>query len=405
MGRGRPGRGAGPALHLLHTGQTPTRAALGAELGVSRALVGAMVKELEALGLVRVDDRCGSAAAGVPGRPSHRLEVLTDGPVVLAAHASAGAVRAALVGLGGRIVARAPRRVADPDYGTEVADAVTAAGIALLRDTSRRCVGVGIAVPSDFRGPAAHAQWRAALDQRGLPSVPPPCFVGTDTALAALAEHRHGAGRQARHLLYLTTSQSLAEGALVTDGRLHTGHGGRGVALGHLPVSPGGRRCLCGVRGCLASELDPMVFLARAGAVPPAGASPLRLAREVLRGAGGHHSRAGEATRVLVDHLGQGLTALVRILDPDRIVLAGFPGMLLDARPAELRAAMARHGLRRRAPLMVLPSVRRPELVGAAEIAWQPILDDPPSVLIASDVGKSGPGLPARAAQPPISKP
>ncbi|MBH0245366.1 ROK family protein, partial [Streptomyces cavourensis] len=111
------GRSAlGPALELVHTGRAPTRAVLTSELGVTRATAGAVAAELEALGLIRVDSSPGSAA-GSQGRPSHRLAVLETGPVVLAAQVHADGFRAALVGLGGRIVATAPGCVtvmADP---------------------------------------------------------------------------------------------------------------------------------------------------------------------------------------------------------------------------------------------------------------------------------------------------
>ncbi|MFE4723321.1 ROK family protein, partial [Streptomyces sp. NPDC056728] len=110
------GRGAlGPALELVHTGRAPTRAVLTAELGVTRATAGAVAAELEALGLIRIDAKP-SAAAGSQGRPSHRLSVAEDGPVALAAQVHADGYRAALVGLGGRIVATTPGcEIIDPD--------------------------------------------------------------------------------------------------------------------------------------------------------------------------------------------------------------------------------------------------------------------------------------------------
>ena len=60
-GRGGPGRGdrgsglLGTALTLIHTGQAPTRSALTAGLGVTRATAGAVAAELRDLGLIEVD--------------------------------------------------------------------------------------------------------------------------------------------------------------------------------------------------------------------------------------------------------------------------------------------------------------------------------------------------------------
>ncbi|HVT67590.1 MAG TPA: hypothetical protein VHF26_07570, partial [Trebonia sp.] len=46
---------AGRALTLVHTGRAPTRSALTAELGVTRATTGAVTAELRGLGLIEVD--------------------------------------------------------------------------------------------------------------------------------------------------------------------------------------------------------------------------------------------------------------------------------------------------------------------------------------------------------------
>lgn len=155
---GRPprlerGRSAlGPALELVHTGRAPTRAVLTAELGVTRATAGAVAAELEALGLIRIDAKP-SAASGSQGRPSHRLSVADEGPVALAAQVHSDGYRAALVGLGGGIVATTPGcEIIDPDPA-DVLRSVVEAGVRLLDSTGRRCVGAGLAVPSAVAEP------------------------------------------------------------------------------------------------------------------------------------------------------------------------------------------------------------------------------------------------------------
>ena len=184
------GRGAlGPALELVHTGRAPTRAVLTAELAVTRATAGAVAAELEALGLIRVDARPG-AAAGSQGRPSHRLQVAEDGPVALAAQVHADGFRAALVGLGGRIVATAPGcETVDPDPA-KVLSSVVDAGAQLLRETGRRCVGAGLAAPSAVAEPEGtalnplHLAWPAGAPARG---VDPPSAQGRMTHGRALS--------------------------------------------------------------------------------------------------------------------------------------------------------------------------------------------------------------------------
>ncbi|WP_329361282.1 ROK family protein [Streptomyces sp. NBC_01483] len=390
------GRGAlGPALELVHTGRAPTRAVLTAELGVTRATAGAVAAELEALGLIRVDARPG-AAAGSQGRPSHRLEVAEDGPVALAAQVHADGFRAALVGLGGRIVATAPScETVDADPA-KVLGAVVETGAELLRETGRRCVGAGLAVPSAVAEPDGlalnplHLAWPAGAPVRRIfaervraAGIEGPAFAANDINLAALAEHRHGAGRGSRDLLCVATGHRGVGGALVLDGRLHTGSSGLALEVGHLTVNPEGRPCYCGSRGCLDVEADPLAFLMAAGRDPGPEVSLLQQANDLIRTRYDQDPSVRTATEALIDRLGLGLAGLVNILNPDRIILGGLHRSLLDADPGRLRAVVADRSLWGQSggvPILAC-TLDHNTLVGAAELAWQPVLDDPPAAL------------------------
>jgi predicted NBD/HSP70 family sugar kinase len=387
------GRGAlGPALELVHTGRAPTRAVLTSELGVTRATAGAVAAELEALGLIRVDAHPG-AAAGAQGRPSHRLEVAEDGPVALAAQVHADGFRAALVGLGGRIVATAPGcETVDADPA-KVLGSVVEAGAGLLHETGRRCVGAGLAVPSAVAEPEGlalnplHLAWPVGAPVREIfaecvraAGITGPAFAANDVNLAALAEHRHGAGRGSRDLLCVATGHRGVGGALVLDGRLHTGSSGLALEVGHLTVNPEGRPCHCGSRGCLDVEADPLAFLQEAGRDAGPEVSQLQQADDLIRTGYPADPAVRTAAEVLIDRLGLGLAGLVNILNPDRIILGGLHRTLLEADPERLRAVVADRSLwgRSSGGVPILPcTLDHNSLVGAAELAWQPVLDDP----------------------------
>ncbi|MEW2576224.1 ROK family protein [Streptomyces syringium] len=395
------GRSAlGPALALVHTGRAPTRAVLTAELGVTRATAGAVAAELEALGLIQVDARP-AAPAGSQGRPSHRLAIDPDGPVVLAAQIHADGFRAALVGLGGRMVATAPGCMTVPADPAHIIDAVVEAGAGLLRETGRRCLGAGLAVPSAVAEPDGtalnplHLSWPAGAPVRALfaealaksgvhgpDGSPVGGVAGNDVNLAALAEHRHGAGRGAQHLLCVATGHRGVGGALVLDGRLHTGSSGLALEVGHLTVNPAGVPCHCGSRGCLDVETDPLAFLTAAGRDPGPEVSLLQQSRDLLRSEYGDPT-VRAAADLIAGRLGLGLAGLVNILNPDRVVLGGLHRELLDADPERLRAVVADRSLWGRSgsvPILAA-SLDHNSLIGAAEAAWQPVLDDPLAAL------------------------
>ncbi|MEV7710202.1 ROK family protein [Streptomyces sp. NPDC088270] len=389
------GRSAlGPALELVHTGRAPTRAVLTSELGVTRATAGAVAAELEALGLIQVDSRPGSAA-GSQGRPSHRLAVRESGPVAIAAQVHADGFRAALVGLGGRLVATAPGCVTVTADPAQVIGEVVDDCARLLRDSGLRCVGAGLAVPSAVAEPEGtalnplHIAWPAGAPVSEIfadcvreAGIPGPAFTGNDVNLAALAEHRHGAGRGAQHLLCVATGHRGVGGALVLDGRLHTGSSGLALEVGHLTVNPEGRPCHCGGRGCLDVETDPLAFLVAARREPGPEESLLKQAGDLLRTEYEDAAVRGAAEE-LIDRLGLGLAGLVNILNPDRIILGGLHRALLDADPERLRAVVADRSLwGRSGSVPILPcTLDHNSLVGAAELAWQPVLDDPLAAL------------------------
>jgi len=389
----------GPALALIHGGRAPTRAVLGAGLGVSRATAGAVAAELQGLGLIRVDTAPGGGALG---RPSHRLTIDPDGPVALAAQVHPDGFQVALVGLAGRVVAAAESTSLRPDDDPERALApVAEAGARLLRRTGppyRVCVGAGLAVPSAVAEPEGVAVsplylgWPTGTpireifaEQVGRAGITGPggascaCSAANDINLAALAEHRHGAGRDARHLLVVATGHRGVGGALVLDGALYTGSTGLGMEVGHVSVDPQGRTCRCGSRGCLDVETDAMSLLAGAGREPRPGVPVIMQATAMLRGEYAADSRVRAAVRAVIDRLGLGLADLINVLNPDRILLGGLHADLLAADPGRLRAAVSERspwGRGSSVPLLGC-TVDSGSLIGAAELAWQTVLDDP----------------------------
>jgi predicted NBD/HSP70 family sugar kinase len=396
----------GQSLMLIHTGRAPTRSLLTSALGVTRATAGTLVSELQARGLITVDDA--GLGSGQQGRPSHRLSVAPDGPVALAAEVHANGYRVALVGLGARVIAAESGPAGlSADPATALA-AVAETAARLLAADGRPCVGAGLSIAAAVASPDGTlvrqmcTGWPDGTPARDLlagqlrlAGVTGPggrglrCSVANDVNCAALAEYRHGAGRGASHLLMLATGNRGVGGALVLDGRLYTGSTGAGMEAGHISVDLGGRPCLCGSRGCLNVEADASRFLeiAREGAVAAgvgdaaadAGVSKQDHAISLLRSRYPHDPGVRAAAGSVVVRLGVGLAGLVNVLNPDRVLLGGLYGQLLEADPVGLRAAVAdRVPWGHAAGVPLLPAALADgSLLGAAEIAWQPVLDNP----------------------------
>jgi len=157
-----------------------------------------------------------------------------------------------------------------------------------------------------------------------------PAAVANDGDAAALAEHRFGAGRGVRHMLYLTISTGIGGGVIV-DGRLHRGERAWAGEVGHIPLKPDGPPCPCGRNGCLES-LSSGLSVARAArkrlqvgaesalqSLPPDQITARDVAEAAARGDALAVAVWGEA----MEWLGIGIAAAANVLNPGRVILGG----------------------------------------------------------------------------------
>jgi len=159
-----------------------------------------------------------------------------------------------------------------------------------------------------------------------------PVYLNNDANLAALAEHRFGAGRGCSNLVYLTVSTGIG-GGIIVDGRLLLGAHGWGGEPGHTIVEPAGPPCTCGSAGCLeAMASGPAIAQRAAGLIREGRVSSLSEA--VHRGTELTAEMVGKAAQQGDDlalevigraayYLGIGVVNLINIFDPDVVILGG----------------------------------------------------------------------------------
>lgn len=156
-----------------------------------------------------------------------------------------------------------------------------------------------------------------------------PAVVENDATAAVLGEHRFGAARGAEIALYLTLSTGVGGGSII-DGRLHRGAAGNGGEFGHVMVRPGGRRCECGRNGCLEAYASG-TNIARRAAEALAETDRASSLRELPDVRAEHVSAAAAAGDPLATELwdettallGQAVTDLVNVFEPNVVVLGG----------------------------------------------------------------------------------
>jgi len=151
------------------------------------------------------------------------------------------------------------------------------------------------------------------------------------------------------------------------------------MEAGHVSVDPGGLPCPCGNRGCLNVETDAERFMTLSGRAARPDGPLLDQATAILAAEYESDPRVRAAAAALVQRLGLGLAGLINVLNPDRVLLGGLHKYLLEAAPDQLREAVAlRSPWGRAAVVPIQPcALDAGGLIGAAERAWQPVLDDP----------------------------
>jgi glucokinase len=133
--------------------------------------------------------------------------------------------------------------------------AVRALGQSQKTITQMTAIGIGAPGPSNpqtgiiFTSPNLPGWQEVPIHQVLADRFSQPVFLINDANAAALAEHRFGAGKGTRNMIYLTISTGIG-GGLILDNRLYTGSIGTAGELGHMTIQADGPQCNCGNTGC-----------------------------------------------------------------------------------------------------------------------------------------------------------
>ncbi|MFF5175547.1 ROK family protein [Micromonospora sp. NPDC000089] len=377
----------GAVLRYVHVHGPTSRAELTSRLGLNRSTIGALAADLAAGGLV-TEEAPAPATGEAPtparraGRPSLVVRPRADRVYAYALSIEADRLRAARIGLGGRIV---DLRETDRPAGTAASDAVRPLA-GLVRDLARvtepgtLLVGGGVAVADTVRDSdgrirvgGADEALRAAL-RAELPAGPG--FVAGDLAdIAALAEQIRGVAAGSGDVVHLHGDRGVSAG-IILGGRLVTGHRGHSGKVGHMVVNPAGRRCGCGSRGCWETEIGEAALLRHAGREPTDRAA----VADVLRAAADGDPAARAAVERVADWLGFGVANLVTVVDPETVVFGGALRELYLAGADTVRRRVDEMTLpasRERVRLRAAALGRDAALIGAAELAFDRLLADP----------------------------
>ena len=367
-------------LTMIHHSSGCSRAELTRRTGLNRSTISALVAELVELGLAFEGEP--EDVPGRVGRPS--LQVFPSPKIAaIAVSPDVDAITVGLVGLGGEVIRRIRFDTARVPTVLETVNAVKAIvdGMRGEIENNYEISGVGVAVPGlvdtvDGRVLIApHLGWRdSAITTAFAKALHYPVFAGNDAGLGAIAESLFGAARGTTDLVYLNGASNGIGGGLIIGGSPLRGTSGYAGELGHTLVNSAGVRCHCGRIGCLETEVS-MPRLLKVLRLQRADQDELDIALGVSR----DPAVLREVARQ-IDFLSVAISNFVNMFDPEMVVLGGFLGSLLSVGRERLAEAVSVSSIGSLGHAVLLERAQlrsRLMMVGAAELAFAGLLDDP----------------------------
>ncbi|MEV0640568.1 ROK family transcriptional regulator [Streptomyces sp. NPDC050619] len=362
----------GLALRLLQQEGPLTAGQLKQLTGLSRPTVADLVERLTAAGLIAVVGESGEQRRG----PNAKLYgIVADRAQLAALDVRTQGVSVLVSDLLGQVLAEASVPIGD-DAGTgpAVEQAVTLVERVAKEAGADRLHTLGIGAPGlidpasgELRDSSGLPEWHrrlvAALQER-FPQAR--VSVENETNLAALAEQRDGAARDRDTFVLLWLGLGIGA-AVVLDGTLRRGVSGGAGEIGFLPVPgttrlPSATDCDGGFHSLAGAGA--VAGLAVAHGMTAAPAAPEPYATALVREAVGRAGRDPSADRfldALADRVALGAAAVVSVLDPGCVVLAGEIGRA----GGDTLATRVHHRLARMSPL---PTEVRPSTLGGGAV-------------------------------------
>ena len=191
-----------------------------------------------------------------------------------------------------------------------------------------------------------------------------PTRVDNDVRTATLGELNYGAGVGCENLVCITVGTGIGSG-IVLNGKLVRGANNAAGELGHIKLNmQGGPLCGCGDRGCLEAYAS--------------GPSIVAMAEEYIRGGKSTKYRelanpditpyivavaakegdpvARQIFRIMGEYIGMGLTSVVNLLNPEKIIIGGGVAESGDILLEPIRETIAKRAMTIQRQVEIVPA-------------------------------------------------
>ena len=379
------------ALNIIRENQPLSRADLARTMKITRGVAGMLVQEL-------IDQQMiyeGTTGETLRGRKPTFLHLRTHDRLVVAVDVRFSKTYLMLSDFAGQQIAlemfdtifEVPQFLENLSFRIK--------RILKAQNAENTCEGVGLVVPGmvDLKtGKVLNAPtlgWRDEEIRDKLANLlDMPVHIenaGRACAIGDLWLEKEGAGSQ--NFVYVNVSDGVGIG-IIRNGEVIRGHDNIAGEFGHMPLNLEGPPCMCGASGCWEAYVSNLASIARYFGH--------NLSKVDTNSIVEHHNsftvidligraRSGDPKAITaIDstarYLGLGLAAIINLLNPDVIYLAGEIIMAWDLIEARVRQAISERALTEAAaktPLRLATSEPYPRLRGAAALLAAPTFAAP----------------------------
>ncbi|MBC8192210.1 MAG: ROK family transcriptional regulator [Candidatus Marinimicrobia bacterium] len=382
---------ADSVLHLIRHEHQISRAEIARQIGLSRSTVTEVIRDLLLTGYVK---EVGSGVSS-GGRKPIVLEFQNDHKVILGIDIGATHVSAALMNLGGQVLAFEKRSYSvrsDPEGTRSLVFQLCDTCLNQVVDGNKRLLSIGIALPSpvdpdhpEWISEVVIPAWRGKNELDILHShYGVPVYVDNDANLGALAEYRWGAGRGFEDLTYVKIGYGIGAG-FVLNGEIYRGSTGIAGEMGHMPIGASDVVCECGLKGCLTTHVGGKAMFARVAELAdkypesPLAKGTLNL-EEIELAAHNKDELALQLYQETSEYLSTAITGWINMMNPGRVILGGamkeLQSRLLDPVQEKIKACSI-------VGSVPITDIRTSELghkaesIGAATLALEGVFAEP----------------------------
>ncbi|MEM1221863.1 MAG: ROK family transcriptional regulator [Verrucomicrobiota bacterium] len=347
-------------LNQLRTNGPMSRAMIAASLGLTRATVSNIVKDLLQVSVVSETEYNERGT----GRPGLLLNLNPDCGSMIAVDVNLDHFAVVLTNVGQDILwrDRSPLlRNAAPDQVMERVVKLVEHAVKLSAKRNLRCYGICVAwaglVDRD-RGELAYGPtsgWEHVPLKRHWESrFKVPVYVENEAHAGAIGVHHFGPRPGVRNLVYLSLGVGLGAGVYV-DGVLLRGKQGFAGQVGHTHFLDNGVRCGCGKQGCWVTEIGASGIerkLTAAGfTIPGKVNSSVDWVDLIFEQAQAGNPKVLLVLREVGSQLGAGAALLVQTFNPSMIVIGGRLGRAMQLVQPQIESAILSETL----PYMIEP--------------------------------------------------